>query len=245
MNDRLAARLASGHVLITGAGGAVGRALTASLQAHGARTVLVERVVRGDQPSTHPSAASGAADLAKTLTVHAELSSPSSAALAVAEAEERMGPTTVLVNLAGGFEVDATDTTTSEDLEDMFNRNLRSAVNATAAVLPGMLQRQDGAIVAIGAGAALAPAPGRKAYAASKAALTAFFTSLAVEVAPGGISASVLHPMGTIDTPANRRAMPQADTSRWIGLDAVCEAVLFLAAGHPGGSVRELKLFGA
>lgn len=239
MQDDLADRLAGGHVLITGAGGAVGRALAGALSERGARLVLVERASKAAPAAQPAPSATG------RLTVRADLSSPESTAAAVTEAQRLMGPTTVLVNAAGGFAVDDPERSDAGALESLLDTNLRTAVNATAAVLPEMLRRQDGAIIAIGAGAAFVPAPGRKAYAVSKAALGAYFGSLAAEVAPAGVAVSVLHPMGTIDTLANRRAMPNADASKWIRLDALCSAILFLAAAKPGGLVKELKLFGS
>lgn len=241
MPDALAGRLSRGHVLITGAGGAVGRALAGALAERGARLALIERAPAGDAAA----AAAALAGAQNGLTLHADLSSPESAAAAVAEATRSLGPPAVLVNAAGGFAVDDPESGDAAGLEAMLDTNLRTAVNATAAVLPGMLERRDGAIVAIGAAAALAPAPGRKAYAASKAALNAYFASLAAEVSAAGVVVGVLHPMGTIDTPANRSAMPGADASKWIRLAAVCSAIMCLAASEAGGTVKELRLHGS
>ena len=88
----------------------------------------------------------------------------------------------------------------------------------------------------------MAPAPGKTAYAAAKAAVAAYFGSLAAEVGERGVNVAVLHPMGTIDTPANRQAQPGGDPGKWIALDAVVAAIEYLSGRPAGGRVHELKL---
>jgi NAD(P)-dependent dehydrogenase (short-subunit alcohol dehydrogenase family) len=67
------------------------------------------------------------------------------------------------------------------------------------------------------------------AYAASKAAVAALTTGLAAEVVKAGILVNAVAP-STLDTPANRAAMPKADFGKWVGLEAVAETVTALVS---------------
>ena len=80
-------------------------------------------------------------------------------------------------------------------------------------------------------------------YAASKGAVTSYLKSVAAEVEPLGLGVSILYLMGTADTPANRKAMPNADPSGWISLEQVAETCHFLASRSSRGRVRELMLY--
>lgn len=171
-----------------------------------------------------------------------DLASAEDTARVFRSASDRLGPCRTLVNLAGGFGMRPAESAGLADLEHMLDVNLRSAVNATSAVLPAMLDQGSGHVLAIGAGAALSPAPGKSAYAAAKAAVAAYFGALAAEVGKRGVGVAVLHPMGTIDTQANRDAMPDADPSNWITVAAMVEAVHYLATRPAGGRVHELRL---
>ncbi len=66
------------------------------------------------------------------------------------------------------------------------------------------------------------PSPNLAAYAVSKAALVALIKNVAAEVKDSGITANVVLP-STIDTPANRKAMPQADFSKWVAPESIAK----------------------
>lgn len=178
----------------------------------------------------------------RVTVVGADLQSESETARAFQAAAARVGHCDALLNVAGGFAMTPAERGATADLEAMLAVNLHTAVNATRAVLPGMLERGWGFVMAVGAGAALSPAPGRTDYAAAKAAVAAYFASLAAEVAERGVNVAVLHPMGTIDTPANRSAMPAADPRGWITREALAEAAVYLATRQRGGWVHELRV---
>lgn len=184
-----------------------------------------------------------AAAVGRLAVFGADLSSEAGTQDAFTAAAKRFGPCLTLINMAGGFSMAPAASASLDDLDRMLDVNLRSAVNATRAVLPAMLESGSGCVIAIGAGAALSPAPGRTAYAAAKAAVSAYFGSLAGEVGARGVGVAVLHPMGTIDTQPNRDALPAADPAGWISLDAVVEAIRYLATRPARGRVRELKLY--
>jgi NAD(P)-dependent dehydrogenase (short-subunit alcohol dehydrogenase family) len=92
-----------------------------------------------------------------------------------------------------------------------------------------MLARRRGAIVNVAARAAFDPPASLAAYAASKAALVALTRALAKEVGPAGIRVNAIVP-STIDTPANRAAMPEADFSAWTPPAQIARVVLWLAS---------------
>ncbi len=95
------------------------------------------------------------------------------------------------------------------------------------AVVPVLLERGEGAIVLVGARSALRGGAGSGAYSAAKGALLRLAESLAAEVGPRGIRVNAVLP-GTLDTPQNRAAMPEADPSRWTTPEAAAEAIAFL-----------------
>ena len=96
-----------------------------------------------------------------------------------------------------------------------------------------MRERRSGCILAIGSRAATLPVATLTPYAASKAALSALIRGIAVENRDARITANLVTP-GTIDTPANRTAMPNADTSRWVKPEQIAALLLHLAS--PSGS---------
>jgi NAD(P)-dependent dehydrogenase (short-subunit alcohol dehydrogenase family) len=81
-------------------------------------------------------------------------------------------------------------------------------------VLPHLLAAGGGAIVCTSSGSALRPFSGAAGYITAKAGVIAFADALHAEYARDGIRVNTILP-GTIDTPANRAAMPAADTSKW------------------------------
>lgn len=252
-----------GYIAVTGAGGSVGPSLAAALLQRGWRVALITR------PGKEDLALDKLADLvpAEAPTVAAfgaDLDDEASARAAITAADERFGHPAALLNFAGGFAVRPATESGLDDVDTMMRKNFRSAVVATKAMLPTMRDRGAGFVLAVGAGAATQPAAGRTAYAAAKAALAAYFRSLSAELRGSGVGVAVLHPMGTIDTPPNRQAMPNADVSKWISTDAVVEAALYLmsasaslpsgaepddgnaaASGAASGRVPELELFPA
>lgn len=242
MNETLAQHIGAGPVVVTGAGGSVAPGVALRFLKLGAKVALIAREGSEERVA---DALSGSRELAaadRLLILGADLAAPKSAQAAVDAVTRQWGAPSILLNIAGGFEAKGALSAGLTGLEHQLDINLRTAVNATLAALPDMIERGSGAVVAIGAAAARTPSPGRTAYAAAKAALAAYFRSLAAEVSTQGVTVSVLHPMGAIDTSTNRAAMPQADTSKWISQDAMGDAIEFLVSS---GTVRELELSGA
>jgi NAD(P)-dependent dehydrogenase (short-subunit alcohol dehydrogenase family) len=107
--------------------------------------------------------------------------------------------------------------------------NVTSAFLLSKTVAAHMAQRRAGRILHIAARAALDPFPGAAAYIVAKSALLALIRVLALELGSSGISVNGVLPT-TIDTPANRKGMPQADFSKWVQPDSIAQLLVFLAS---------------
>ncbi|HZG50721.1 MAG TPA: SDR family NAD(P)-dependent oxidoreductase, partial [Pyrinomonadaceae bacterium] len=145
---------------------------------------------------------------------------------AVGKVVEHFGRVDVLVANAGMGEITPARAFDIETVTQVLSVNLLGALNAVAAVLPGMLERGDGQLVGISSLAAYRGFPGSGAYCASKAALSTFFESLRVELRPSNIYVTTIHP-GFIDTPMTRgrnQKMPflqNAERAAQLMLDAI------------------------
>lgn len=217
----------SGKVaVITGAAGNLGQAVAQAFGCAGARLVLTatsnERLAELYRPLA------GSPDV--VLAGGIDLSEPGDAAALIEAALGRYGRLDALVNTAGGF---AGGRKVHEDELDnwdaMFRINLRTALNACRAAVPHLIEQGSGSIVNVAARAALAGTPGLAAYCASKSAIVRLTESLAGELKDYGINVNCVLP-GTIDTPQNRRAMPNADFAKWVPPAAIADVILFLAS---------------
>jgi NAD(P)-dependent dehydrogenase (short-subunit alcohol dehydrogenase family) len=206
-------------VLITGAKGGLGTSVTQGFLEAGATVVGVSRSIdASDFPHSNFAA------------MPAELLSGEAARTLADTVVAKFQRIDVLVHLVGGFgggkSVAETDDATFERMLDM---NLRSAFYIGRAVVPHMRKQGSGRILAIGSRAAAEPQPMIAAYSASKAALVSLMRTLALENKDRGISVNVILP-GTMDTPANRAADPNADFSKWVQPVQVAGMLLHLAS---------------
>ena len=191
-------------VLITGASSGIGRELAFELARRGAKLGLVARraellheIISEMEPSSRANAIALPADVQSAQSMRA-----------TAECLiEQFGRVDVLIANAGigvtnpGAEFDA------DKLASVINVNLIGAANSVAAVLPEMVTRRAGHLVAISSLAAYRGLPKSAAYCASKAGVSAMFESLRLDLAPLGIEVTIIHP-GFIKTPltAGRQA---------------------------------------
>ena len=206
-------------VLITGANGGLGAAVTNAFLEAGARVAGVSRKIRN---SDFPHA--------NFIGLSAELGSAAAArdmAAAVIAKWERID---ALVHLVGAF-TGGKSVAETEDaaLEQMLKANVMAAFHMFRAVLPEMRARGAGRILAIGSHTAVDPQPMLGAYSASKAALVSLVRTVALENKDRGISANVILP-GTMDTPINRAAMPDADPAKWVKPAQVASLLVHLAS---------------
>ncbi|MFA7540651.1 MAG: SDR family NAD(P)-dependent oxidoreductase [Lysobacterales bacterium] len=120
--------------------------------------------------------------------------------------------------------------------EHMLALNAWSFVAAARAVVPGMVERGQGRIIAVSARAAAQGAAGMAAYVAAKSALQRLVETLSAEVREQGIAVNSIAP-SIIDTAANRQDMPDADPARWVAPVTLAETIGFLAS-EAGGAIH-------
>ncbi len=190
------------HVVVTGGRGALGKGVVAVLEARGA---IVH--VPGDPPET---------DLADEAQATAYFAS--------------MPPLWASIHLVGGFAMKSITETSLADFEKLWRLNTvtcflacREAVRAFRTTGGG------GRIVNVAARPVLQPTGGMTGYLAAKAGVAAITQSLASELLAEDILVNAVLP-STLDTPANRAAMPKADHASWSSPAAVAEAIVFLAS---------------
>jgi NAD(P)-dependent dehydrogenase (short-subunit alcohol dehydrogenase family) len=211
-------------VVVTGAFGALGRAVATAFASRDARLALLDVT---PQP---PAVIRGRLGAAPLVFGGVDLSDMEATRRVMAATAMRFGGIDVLVNIAGGFRWEKLEDGDAETWDQLYSMNLRTAVVCCKAALPAMLERGLGSIINIGAGAAAARAgAGMGAYTASKAGVQRLTESLAEELKDRGITVNAILP-GTIDTPRNRADMPNADFSRWVAPEAIAEVILFLAS---------------
>jgi NAD(P)-dependent dehydrogenase (short-subunit alcohol dehydrogenase family) len=162
--------------------------------------------------------------------IHADLIDPAGAAEAVAAVDQLEA----VVDLVGGFAMGGrVHETDPADFERMLALNLRPAFNLARAAMPRMVERGEGAFVAVSAQSVLKPFAGAAGYITAKAAVLAFIRALDAEYKPDGIRCNAILP-SVIDTPANREAMPDADHSKWVAPAAIAKVVRFLVSSESG-----------
>ncbi len=210
-------------VLVTGANGALGSAVVARCAADGARVVALERSKSGEVTLQRESP--------QVLRLSASTSDAQALPSAIARAEADVGALSGAVLTAGAWRGghDFHEAAAAADYRTVMDANLEAANVALRAILPGMIERQRGSVVLIGSRSGVRPysAPGDAAYAAAKAALTALAQAIAAEVLAHGVRVNLVLP-STIDTEANRQAMPDADHSRWVTTDSLGDVLGFL-----------------
>ena len=211
-------------VLITGAAGALGRAVVAHFAARGARLALLDR--DGDALAALVYSVPGAT----ALPLANNLLDPAAVAAAVEQAASRFGGIAAAVHLAGGFTMgEAVHETAAATWQRMLDLNVDTMLHSAAAVIPMMRRARRGCIVNVGAMSALHGAAKMGAYIASKSALMRLTESMSAELRGEGINVNAVLP-SIIDTPANRQAMPDADPNRWVAPEALAAVIGFLCS---------------
>jgi NAD(P)-dependent dehydrogenase (short-subunit alcohol dehydrogenase family) len=207
-------------VLVTGARGGLGPAVTDAFLADGWRVVAPLR--------QRPEPGSVAGD--RLEVIEADLADPAAVERAAAHAAgDPAAPLRAVVNLAGGYAAGpALHETPPEEFERLLALNLRPTFLVTRAALPHLLAAGGGAVVCVSARAALQPFPSGVAYATAKAAVLAFAQAVAVEYKAKRVRCNTILP-SVIDTPANRAAQPDADHSRWVPPAQIAAVIRFLA----------------
>lgn len=230
-------------IVISGAVGALGTALAGHLVARGYRVAGVG-LSRHEERLRTLEKGLGAAFVGFSL--EADSTPAWDATLRIVES--RLGPVSGAALVAGGWRGGRAF---HEDLDEgswrsMLDENLESAQRALRALLPRLVAQRSGSVVVVGSRNVERPwsGAGAAAYTVAKSAVVALARAIAGEVLEAGVRVNAVLP-STIDTPANRGAMPSADASRWVqpgSISAVIEFLLSDAARDVSGAV--LPIYG-
>jgi NAD(P)-dependent dehydrogenase (short-subunit alcohol dehydrogenase family) len=221
-------------VLITGATGGLGAAVVKKLQAEGHRLLA-------------PASSAASVQALQALQIEAaalDLSDEAAVAAYVRELAAHHDVRAALF-LAGGFAAGGLAATSGAELRKMIALNFETAFFLARELMPLFERRGGGQFILIGAQPALQPEDGQHlaAYALSKGMVFHLAELINAAGKGKGIDATVIVP-STLDTPANRQAMPHADASAWVSPEALAEAVGFILSSA-GQQMRQtvLKLY--
>jgi len=207
--------------LVTGGTGALGSTIVLDLLASGARVAATYTV---ESEWHHLSSRAGAAR-AQLKGIPADLTEADEVRTAVRSLQNTHGRVDYLLAIAGGFAAGKIYETSEAVWDRMMDLNLKTLFSVLRPVIPIMIEQNFGRIVTVSSGALLnGGGAGIAAYAVSKAAVRYLSETLANEVKGHNIRVHCLMP-GTMDTEANRRAMPDADRSQWVKTEQVARVV--------------------
>ena len=210
-------------VIVTGGFGVLGQAVAEAFAAQG------DQVARIDFVKSPAKPLAGALDIGGI-----DLTDAAGTKAALGKVGAAHGGVDVLVNIAGGFVWETLDGGSIESWTRMQSMNLISNATISMLALPFLKKSNQGRIVNIGAGAAIKAAMGMGAYAASKSGVHRLTEALAEELALTGVTVNAILP-SIIDTPVNRKEMPDADTSQWVKPKTIADVILFLASDAARG----------
>lgn len=226
-------------VVVTGAAGALGSAVVRAVLARGDAVIALDREAAHERLR----ALGSAYDPSRHVALPCDVGSAASWSEALARAEATVGAPTGAALIAGGWAGGAPlhEAVDDDAWDRMRATNLDTVHRSLRALLPGMVGRGRGSVVVVGSRAVERPweSTGASAYAAMKSAVVALARTTAAEVVAHGVRVNAVLP-STIDTPANRASMPDADPSRWVSTDSLAEVIAFLlsrAARDVSGAV--------
>ena len=206
-------------VLVTGGKGGLGTHVTQAFLDAGAIVIGTSRKIQRNEFISSNFTA-----------IAADISSFEGANRVVEEVVRDFKRLDVLVHTVGGFAGGASIAQTDDvTFSRMLDINLNSTFHMLGAAIPVLRQAGNGRIIAIGSRAALDPGAGVGAYSASKAAMVSLIRTAALENKDAGVTANVILP-GTIDTAANRKAMPKADFRQWVQPSNIASLIVWLAS---------------
>lgn len=206
-------------VLVTGANGGLGTAVVQAFLDVGAKVVGTSRKIQQSE-----------FDNANFTAIPGEVSNSEGCKALVDKVVASFGRIDVLAHTVGGFaggkSLAETDDATFQRMMDL---NLNATFYLLRAAIPVLRKAENGRIIAIGSKAAVDPGANVGTYSASKAAMVSLIRTVALENADAGVTANVILP-GTMDTPTNRKDMPESDFSRWVQPASVASLMVWLAS---------------
>jgi NAD(P)-dependent dehydrogenase (short-subunit alcohol dehydrogenase family) len=203
-----------GLVVVGGGGGALGRAVVARLLSDGWPVIVAAR--RPPEP-----------EIAGALALVCDLSDPASVE-ALADRVREQGRWAAVVNCSGGYAGDLAHRVSEDDRAARLEVNLLGPWRLAAAGARVMEEQGGGGrIVNVAGRAAVEVAGGQAVYQVAKTALLRLTQVMTAELREAGITVNAVLP-SVMDTPLNRRVMPDADHSRWVPTDRVAAVVAWL-----------------
>src|SRR5262245_50437242 len=188
-------RLEGRIAIVTGAGQGIGRAIAFGAAREGASIVIADvSDASANKVKNEIEAAGGSA-----LAICADVSNEEPVAAMVEETLQEFRRLDILVNNAGIFPTSSVEEMSEEDWDRVIGTNLIGAFLCARAVVPTFLKQGSGRIISLTSGRAFQGAKNGAHYAASKAGIIGFSKSLALELAPHGITVNVICP-GITDT---------------------------------------------
>jgi NAD(P)-dependent dehydrogenase (short-subunit alcohol dehydrogenase family) len=213
-------------VLVTGGAGNVGSAVTQAFLESGARVAVP--VYKTDRPDALDEMRERFGERLYSFAL--DLTTERGVAAAVRDVLEWGGRLDAVIHMIGGYTGGIALADTSLEVWDrMISLNLTSAFLVARATIPALLQEGGGSLVFVSARAARRDRKGNTAYSVSKAGVLTLAEAVAEEYGSQGIRSNVVLP-GTVDTEANRRAMPDADHGSWVRPEEIARVILFLAS---------------
>jgi NAD(P)-dependent dehydrogenase (short-subunit alcohol dehydrogenase family) len=213
-------------VVIAGATGNLGEAVAHAFIEGGAHLALVDRS-KGHLQRVFPELAGQDRHL---LTDCVDMTDPQTVQETVGRIRDKFNRLDVFVSVVGVYRAGSPLHETSlETFDFLLDVNARTFFIAAGAVVPAMLFQGAGRIIGVAARPGLRGTPNTSAYGASKGALIRLVESMAEELKHQNITVNCVIP-GTLDTPQNREAQPQADHSRWVQPESLARVIVFLAS---------------
>ena len=204
-------------IVVTGASGALGKVVAEAALARGARVAGIDYAAAKDQPTERRLDLGGV-----------DLTDAAQATRAIDQVAAYFGRRDALINIAGGFAFETLAEGDPKTWQRMYALNVTTALNASRAAIPHLLNSAAARIVNVGALGAIQAGAGMGAYAASKAGVHRLTEALAAEH-KGKITVNAVLP-SIIDTAANRASMPKADFAKWVRPKELADVILFLAS---------------
>lgn len=205
-------------VFITGANGGLGTSVTRTFLQRGARVIGGSlRISAADFPEPNFEA------------LPVDFNNRDEIRRGITKIVERYGQLDGLVHILGGFAGGSTVGDTTDAMwQQMQDINLTAAFHVFRECIPHLRKSKSGRLIAIGSLTAVQPHANLGAYVVFKSALATLVQTIALENADAGLTANIILP-ATMDTPANRKTMPDADFSKWLRTQDVADLVLSLA----------------
>ena len=205
-------------VIVTGGFGVLGQAVAKAFADRG------DKVARIDFAKQAPSELPGALDIGGV-----DLTDGNATKSALEKVVAAHGGIDVLINVAGGFAWETMEDGSLDSWLKMQSMNVMTAATITKLALPELKKSAQGRVINMGAGGAVKAGMGMGAYAASKAGVHRLTEALAEELAGSSVTVNAILP-SIIDTPTNRKDMPDADPKEWVTPQSIADVMLFLAS---------------